>query len=224
MRFGTVTSVALCVIGAGLGVVGCSASGSGSFSSGAAATSPASPGSAAQASPGSAAQASPGSAAQAGTGTSAPASSQQAQAGTGAGKCQPANLSFTLGAKVGGTTQPTQVVELTNNGSSACTMEGFPGVDLVGAANSQQNYEWPMARSSSGYASVTLPPGRTAHFDLRYLPGASGGGSGSISVSKMVITPPNDYTQAEVTWSQDVLLQDGATHPGTYVTPVVSGS
>jgi hypothetical protein len=44
----------------------------------------------------------------------------------GGGTCQPANLSFTLGAKIGGTTtQPTQVVDLTNKGSSACTMDGF---------------------------------------------------------------------------------------------------
>jgi len=39
-----------------------------------------------------------------------------------------------------------------------------------------------------------------------------------------VITPPNDYTQAELTWNQAVVLQDAATHPGTYIMPVVSGS
>jgi hypothetical protein len=41
-------------------------------------------------------------------------------------------------------------------------MEGFPGVNLVGAAN--------------------------------------GHGNTLISVDKMVITPPNDYTHAEMTW------------------------
>jgi len=40
----------------------------------------------------------------------------------------------------------------------------------------------------------------------------------------VVITPPDDYTQAELTWQQDVVLQDAATHPGTYLMPVVSGS
>jgi hypothetical protein len=49
-------------------------------------------------------------------------------------------------------------------------MEGFPGVDLVGA-----------------------------------------------------VTPPNDFTHASVSWNQSVLLQDGATHPGTYIKPVVPG-
>jgi hypothetical protein len=39
-----------------------------------------------------------------------------------------------------------------------------------------------------------------------------------------VITPPNDFTHAEVTWKQSVLLQDAATHPGTFITPVAPGA
>lgn len=42
-------------------------------------------------------------------------------------------------------------------------------------------------------------------------------------MTSLIITPPNDYTHAEVTWSQSVVLQDGATHPGTYITPVTAG-
>jgi hypothetical protein len=111
-------------------------------------------------------------------------------------------------------------------------MEGFPGVDLVGAANGRQNYTWPLARSSASYArashqgiaKVTLKPGGTAHFDLRYLPGFPGHGNNLIRVDTMVITPPNDYAHAELTWHQEVDLQDAATHPGTYVMPVASGS
>jgi hypothetical protein len=89
-----------------------------------------------------------------------------------------------------------------------------------------------LARASASYASqsqqgiseVTLRPGGIAHFELRYLPGATGDGNRLINVTKMVITPPNDYNQAELTWHQDVILQDAATHPGTYLMPVVSGS
>ncbi len=110
------------------------------------------------------------------------------------------------------------MVDLTNKGSSACTMDGFPGVDLVGLDNGTKETTWSLERSSASHAPVTLPPGGTAHFDLVYLPGASGE-SGNIIVSKMVITPPNDFTQAEVTWSQSVVFQAGATHPGTFITP-----
>ena len=208
MRFRTSMSVILCVFAVGLGVVGCSSGGSSSTSSGTATDSPTN------------------------SASSASASTQKSQAAASGGLCQPSNLSFTLGAKTGGASQTTQVVDLTNKGSSACTMEGFPGVNLVGVANGQQNYTWPLTRSSASYASesnqgiskVTLQPGGTAHFDLRYLPGTPGDSNKLINVDKMVITPPNDYSHGEMTWQQDVVLQDAATHPGTYIMPVASGS
>ena len=126
------------------------------------------------------------------------------------------------GAATGSSAQRTQVVKLTNKGSSACTLDGFPGVDLTGNANGQQDFTWSLARQSASYSTVTLQPGGTAHFGLVYLPGTSA--STDITVTKLVMTPPNDFTQAELTWNQSVVLQDGATHPGTYVTPVVAGS
>jgi hypothetical protein len=70
---------------------------------------------------------------------------------------------------------------------------------------------------------VRLRPGGTAHFDVTYLPAPSGN-INSMTVTKMVITRPKDSTHTELTWAPFVLLQDGATHPGTYVSPVVSGS
>jgi hypothetical protein len=132
-------------------------------------------------------------------------------------------LSFALGAKTGAAgQQTTQVVDMTNKGSSACTMQGFPGVDLVGSANGQENYSWPLQRSSATYTQLKLEPGTTAHFNLTYLPYAAGDGT-EITVEKIVLTPPNTFTQAQLTWSQDVLLQDAATHPGTYIGPVSFG-
>jgi hypothetical protein len=153
-----------------------------------------------------------------------PTSSSSAPAGQAAGAttCQAGQLSYALGDVTGTSAQRMQVVDLTNKGSSACTLQGFPGVDLNGLANGQQDYTWSLERQSVSYAAVTLRPGETGHFSLIYLPGNSA--SGDMSVTKLVITPPNDYTQAEVTWNQSVVLQDGATHPGTYVTPVVLGS
>jgi Protein of unknown function (DUF4232) len=211
MKFRHTAAVATGLAAAGLAVVGCSPASS------TAASSPAATSAASSA-------AATGSAGAAGSATRAaqsasPASSQQAQAS--GGTCQAAQLSYTLGALTG-TSQRTQVVDLTNNGSSACTLQGFPGVDLHGAANGQQNYTWSLVRQSVSYAAVTLQPGQTGHFSLIYLPGTSA--SGDMSVTKLIITPPNDYTQAEVTWNESVVLQDGATHPGTYISPVVAGS
>ena len=99
---------------------------------------------------------------------------------------------------------------------------GFPRRGPERRANGQQNFTWSLARQSAAYAAVTLRPGATGHFSLIYLPGNSA--SSDMTVDKLIITPPNDYTQAEVTWNQSVVLQDGATHPGTYITPVVADS
>jgi hypothetical protein len=95
-------------------------------------------------------------------------------------------------------------------------------VNLTGAANGQANYSWSLVRQSATYSAVTLQPGGTAHFGLVYLPGNSA--STDIAVSTLVMTPPNDYSHTELTWDQSVVLQDAATRPGTYVTPVVAGS
>jgi len=137
--------------------------------------------------------------------------------------CQTAHLRYAFGARSGSSSQRTQQVVLTNKGPSACTLSGFPGVDLVGTVNGQQNYRWPLERQVVRYSKVTLKPGGRAHFDLIYLPAAAGDGT-DIAVDKLVITPPDDFAHAELTWHQPVLLQDAATHPGTYISPVLPGA
>jgi hypothetical protein len=196
----------ICIVGAGLLAVGCSSNSSSSSASASALPTTASPAQSATADP------------------AHPATSAPASPVSGTATCTVSVLSFALGAKTGAAGQQmTQVVDLTNKGSAACAMKGFPGVDLVGVAKGQLNYSWSLARSSARYVQVTLQPGRTAHFNLIYLPYASGDGI-EFTVVKLVLTPPNTFTQAQVTWSQAVLLQDGATHPGTFIGPVVAGA
>jgi len=166
---------------------------------------------------------------------STPASSQPAQAVANAGKCQAADLSFALGAgRQVDQDQWTQVVDMTNKSSSACTMQGFPGVGLIGDTTNQPNDDWALTDSSATGAEVTLQPGATAHFDLAYLNGdlaSGGGGENVMSVQRMVITAPDDpnvNSDADVPgnlpWTATVVFQQAATHPGTYVMPVASGS
>lgn len=219
MRFRTFTSAA-CVLAAGLAAGGCA-----SASPGPAASSPAAPVS----SPASASPTAPAL-------TGSPATPVNDDPGATitatalpkprpGGICQPQNLSFALAGRTatpGSPGQQRQEVDLVNTGSATCTMTGFPGVDLIGLARGQQNYSWSLVRQSVSYSRVTLPPGGKAHFSVIYLPQAAGD-SGGIAVAKMVITPPGAFTQAELTWSPTVVLQDGATHPGTYISPVVPG-
>jgi hypothetical protein len=145
-----------------------------------------------------------------------------ANASSSARNCQPARLGFAFGAKTVAMGQVTQVVNLTNKSASACTMRGFPGVNLVGQAFGKKNYAWPLERQTAKYSTVTLAPGKTAHFNLIYLTGVPGDGV-NLAVHEIVVTPPNDYSHIVLRWNQSVLLQDGATHPGTFIGPVVPG-
>jgi Protein of unknown function (DUF4232) len=205
VQFHSVTGAAVTFAAAGFIVAGCSSS-----SSSSSATTPAA-----------SSAATAGSAAQAGSPSASPSSSQPAQA-AGSATCQATSLSYALGAATGTSAQRTQIVNLTNKGTSACTLDGFPGVNLTGTANGKPGFTWSLVRQSASYSTVTLQPGQSAHFGLVYLPGTSA--STDIAVTSLVVTPPNDYTHAEVTWKQSVVLQDGATHPGTYITPVTAGS
>jgi hypothetical protein len=208
------TSIAV-VFAAGLAIAGCSSSGSSgsSATAGSTATATSTAGSAVTAT----ATATP-------TAASTPASASTSVQAAGAGRsCQVANLRLALGAKSGSSSQMTQAVDLTNKGPAACTMNGFPGVDLVGAANGKPDYTWSLQRQSASYSRVTVAPGGTAHFNLIYLPNVAGDGT-DFKVTTLLITPPNTFSHAGLAWPQAVLLQDGATHPGTYISPVVSGS
>jgi hypothetical protein len=172
--------------------------------------------------------------------TAAAAATQSTPAGGSAGStCQPGDLTASLGSTLGSATAPTdasggnpalgqgqndQLVELTNSGSTACTLDGFPGVNLEGAANGSSTYQWPLTRSSATYSSATLQPGGSAHFGIVYLPLGGGTSGQSIKVTTIIVTPPNDYSSKQLPWSKTLLLQDAATHPGTWITPVQAGS
>ena len=218
MKFHSATAAVVTFTAAGFIVAGCSTNSSSSAT--VSATTPAASSAAASSATASSA-ATASSSSQPGSPSAGPSSSPPAEA-AGSAACQTANLGYALGVATGTSAQRTQVINLTNKGSSACTLDGFPGVNMVGAANGQQDYTWSLVRQSVSYSTVTLQPGGTAHFGLVYLPGTSG--NTNIAVTKLIMTPPNDYTQAELTWSQSVVLQDAATHPGTYITPVTAGS
>lgn len=219
MRMRPMMTGAACVLTAGIAAAGCSSSAGSTSEAGIAATSSPAQTSAATGSP-----------------ATTPAAGSVQPSGSGSSdstaNCQPGSLRIALGSATGGTGQRTQVVDMTNDGPSPCAMDGFPGTDLVGTAvgpdnYSKQDYTWSLSRASQSYSTVTLQPGAVAHFDLIYLPSTSSdiaGGSDDLNVTTILITPPNDFTHAQLSWSQGFLLQDAATHPGSYITPVAAGT
>ncbi|MGW3105076.1 DUF4232 domain-containing protein [Streptomyces sp. NPDC001100] len=165
----------------------------------------------------------------AGSGTSGSGSSTGGGAGTGSsggsgtstGRCHTAGLGFSFGSGDGKVNssddQQHLAVVLKNKTSAACTIQGFPGVDLKSSGGS-----WSLTRSSATSQKVTLAAGSSAAFTITFLPWTQGSGT-EFKATSVVVTPPNETTSATLAWpGGSVLLQDGATHPGTYTGPVGS--
>ncbi|MFJ5925565.1 DUF4232 domain-containing protein [Kitasatospora sp. NPDC092948] len=153
-----------------------------------------------------------------------PAAKETVQAGAAAGsgprKCtaadlnaEPANMN---GAQVPDS-QGEEAIELTNKSGATCTMKGYPGVDLVGPRGT-----WSLVRAQGSPQLVTLQPGGKAYVSITYLP-YGGDGEVEFKVDRIVITPPDDTHQLTVQWL-DVMPQDqtGATHPVTYINPIIA--
>ena len=139
--------------------------------------------------------------------------------------CRTANLGFSFGPDSGAQAVGSQGgigVVLANKGSGSCTLHGFPGVDIV----SRSGTHWSLTRQAKSVGTVTLKPGAKASFEITYLPFDAGNSGGSVAfkAASILVTPPGETHSATLTWDfADVMDQSGATHPGTYVGPVVVG-
>ncbi|MFC9633357.1 DUF4232 domain-containing protein [Streptomyces mirabilis] len=139
--------------------------------------------------------------------------------GTGAGRCHTAGLGLSFGSgdgKVSSSDDQQQLaVVLKNKTSAACTIQGFPGVDLKSSGGS-----WSLTRSGATPKRVTLAAGSSTTFTITFLPWNQGSGT-EFKATSVVVTPPNETASTTLAWpGGSVLLQDGATHPGTYTGPV----
>ncbi|MEU6228363.1 DUF4232 domain-containing protein [Streptomyces sp. NPDC047042] len=124
--------------------------------------------------------------------------------------------------EMGQTTKQTQAfIWFTNKSSRTCTLSGFPGVDMVGAQSTDGT--WSLARSSKRPVKITLEKGDTVDFSINLLPVAKSTPKKEKFVPKQfLVTPPNETKHFTLTWpfGGQILKQDGATRPGTYVNPI----
>lgn len=90
-------------------------------------------------------------------------------AGSGAGECATANLrGSTQPGNGGGTAGSTYVyVRLTNTGSTTCTIQGWPGVSIVGGGNGTQIGQAAAFDRTSPHSTVSLATNATALALLR---------------------------------------------------------
>ncbi|MEB8339797.1 DUF4232 domain-containing protein [Streptomyces endophyticus] len=99
------------------------------------------------------------------------------------GPCKTANLAFGSAHGMG---EGTLIVSMKNTGD-ACSLKGFPGVDLR-----SEEASGPLSahRSNLASPSVVLGNGETTRFTVHYPPNTSGGSG--VDVTSLDITPPNE--------------------------------
>ncbi|MHB9860996.1 DUF4232 domain-containing protein [Streptomyces sp. YIM S03343] len=119
-----------------------------------------------------------------------------------------------------GQTQATLL--FTNVGKRTCTVQGHPGVDLVDSSGKSWSLMWQKATA----AKISLKPGTATMADLTFVPvspNSTASEQKPFKVANVKVTPPDTTATATLAWpwpSIAVQLQDGATHPGTYIGPV----
>ncbi|MGY1436765.1 DUF4232 domain-containing protein [Streptomyces reniochalinae] len=139
--------------------------------------------------------------------------------GSGGGKittgaCKTANLDFRSSHGMG---EGDIVVTMKNTGGDACSLKGFPGVDLK-----SQDAGRPLNAKRSDLESpiVNLQSGDETRFTLHYPPNNTGGSG--VDVSTMVVTPPNETHSKSLPVSINLPVEESADQKVT-VDPVGTG-
>jgi Protein of unknown function (DUF4232) len=137
-------------------------------------------------------------------------------------RCHTAGLSVALGAPQGqpGRQRAVSVV-FTNTSGASCTMDGYPGVNLVQATSDQ----WQLVRQLAPVRTVALAPGASAHATLTFYQWSASVPNVKFVPARLFVTPPDETTHATIGWLPGIVVvrQDGATHPLTYIGPVAPG-
>ncbi|UNS97867.1 DUF4232 domain-containing protein [Streptomyces tubbatahanensis] len=139
--------------------------------------------------------------------------------GSGGGKittgtCKTANLDFRSSHGMG---EGDIVVTMKNTGGDACTLKGFPGVDLK---SEEAGRPLSAKRSDVEAPVVNLQSGDETRFTLHYPPNTTGGSG--VDVTTMVVTPPNETHSTSLPVRINLPVEESADQKVT-VDPVGTG-
>ncbi|MFE4058287.1 DUF4232 domain-containing protein [Streptomyces sp. NPDC059096] len=135
-----------------------------------------------------------------------------AEEGPPKGGCRTSQLDFSSSPA---TAEGTLLVTLRNTGTAACSMNGFPGVDLKGKDGSVS-----AGRGDAEASPVRVGPGEEARFTLRFPPNDSGGSG--VTFTSLVVTPPDETHSRTVPVTINVPAA-GDSGPAISVDPVEAG-
>ncbi len=143
---------------------------------------------------------------------------------TTAPRCATTALDVALGAIQQTINTQYQVpIVFTNASTQPCSLLGFPGTEF-GAAGA---LPVDLVRTSAKPARVNLVPGGQAHAVLTFLtgPDPTCDAGGPWIPSTLTVTPPDNTTSVQIPWPGGSVddCQTGATHPGSFIGPVIAG-
>ena len=139
-------------------------------------------------------------------------------------RCATTSLDIALGVvKQVVNTQYEVPIVFTNMSTADCSVLGFPGTDFgAGGAGPVS-----LVRTPAKPARVTLGPGGQAHAVLTFLagPDPTCDAAGPWTPTTLTVTPPDETTSVQIPWPGGSVddCQTGATHPGSYIGPVIAG-
>jgi hypothetical protein len=147
---------------------------------------------------------------------------------TAAGRCSVGVLQVAFGAQTQVAADQFQLpVIFTNTASAPCFLQGFPGVDIFGDGGGNLG-TISLVRTNAAPARVTISAVSGAHAELTYLKGPDSCDVGGVAWSPagVNVTPPDATTSIELNWPGNTVddCQTGATHPGSYIGPVLPGA
>jgi hypothetical protein len=113
---------------------------------------------------------------------------------------------------------------LTNVSQQTCTLQGYPGVDLVGPDDPTLGPTYSLPRQRDDARPVVLAPGASAASLLAFLPKIGPNGvEPAWPPTTIVVTPPDSTTQLQTPWIPGdftVLRQGDGTHAGGHIGPL----
>ena len=158
------------------------------------------------------------------TTTSSPTKSSSspttASAGASPTTCHTANLGIALSGPIGSAGHFNYEIQFMNNGTSACVMNGFPGVSFLDSSGHQIGA--PAGRNPISHAAVTLAPGATAYAHLSVTDPSVLNGCAATPVAKIRVFPPNETAQALVGGGGIAVCAQST--PSTEIDPVLGHS
>jgi Protein of unknown function (DUF4232) len=138
--------------------------------------------------------------------------------------CQPSQLHLAVVGGTGAAGTLTTTIGMTNTSSSTCTMQGYPGMQLLNAAGApipttvvRGQAHFPDPTANAAPALVSLTAGASARYSMQYSDVPVGGEASCPASTKTEVTPPTDTAFAVMTLS--ITACDNGT---VHVSPVYS--